>query len=73
MSKCPICNAAVKSRQENPNFPFCTARCKTIDLGKWMSEEYRIPIDDSADDDEDGSASGPSSKMSPEAGDPVRH
>ena len=25
-----------------PNFPFCSARCKAIDLGKWFSEDYRI-------------------------------
>lgn len=44
MAKCPICEAAAKPRAENPSFPFCGARCKTIDLGKWMSEEYRIPV-----------------------------
>lgn len=25
-----------------PNFPFCSSRCKSIDLGKWLNEEYRI-------------------------------
>ncbi len=24
------------------NFPFCSARCKAIDLGKWLNEEYAI-------------------------------
>ena len=24
------------------NFPFCSARCKTVDLGKWLNEEYAI-------------------------------
>ena len=38
---CPICN------RENDYFadplgPFCSARCKLIDLGKWLGEEYRI-------------------------------
>jgi endogenous inhibitor of DNA gyrase (YacG/DUF329 family) len=27
--------------------PFCSARCKSIDLGRWLSESYRIPVDDS--------------------------
>ena len=45
MAKCPICNAAVKPRPENPSVPFCSARCKTIDLGKWLSEEYRVPVE----------------------------
>ncbi len=66
--KCPICDAAVKPRGENPSFPFCNARCKTIDLGKWMSEQYRIPVED-ADEDEDGA--GP--KLDAESGGTVRH
>jgi hypothetical protein len=74
MSKCPICNASVKARQDNPAFPFCTARCKTIDLGKWLNEEYRIPTADSAEDEEDGSASEPQTpKNTPEPEEPVRH
>lgn len=51
MAKCPICDAAVKPRSENKLFPFCSARCKTIDLGKWLNEEYRVPAED-VDDDE---------------------
>lgn len=33
------------------NFPFCSKRCKSIDLGKWLNEEYRIttPIPDDED------------------------
>lgn len=27
----------------NPDFPFCSPRCKLIDLGRWLGEEYRIP------------------------------
>lgn len=46
MANCPICNAESRPRGENPAFPFCSARCKTIDLGKWLSEEYRIPVED---------------------------
>jgi endogenous inhibitor of DNA gyrase (YacG/DUF329 family) len=49
--KCPICNKAVKPRAKNPSFPFCTQRCKTIDLGKWLNEEYRVPTEE-ADEDE---------------------
>jgi endogenous inhibitor of DNA gyrase (YacG/DUF329 family) len=28
-----------------PEFPFCSRRCKTIDLGRWLSEDYRIAAD----------------------------
>ena len=31
--------------------PFCSERCKTLDLGAWASEAYRIPVDESADDE----------------------
>ena len=43
MPKCPICEVPAKPRAENAAFPFCSPRCKAIDLGKWLDEEYRIP------------------------------
>lgn len=39
--KCPICKKKVEW-EGNPFRPFCSERCKMIDLGKWVSEEYRI-------------------------------
>ncbi len=39
--RCPVCRK-VTTWQENPWRPFCSERCKLIDLGKWASEEYRI-------------------------------
>lgn len=38
--RCPICKNAVKAT--DPDFPFCSERCRTIDLGKWASGEYVI-------------------------------
>jgi endogenous inhibitor of DNA gyrase (YacG/DUF329 family) len=38
---CPICKKVVKSG--DPEFPFCSNRCRTIDLGKWASGAYVIP------------------------------
>jgi hypothetical protein len=32
--------------------PFCSERCRLIDLGAWASENYRIPVQDSKDDPE---------------------
>lgn len=40
---CPICKT-VTTWHENPWRPFCSERCKLIDLGKWASEEYRISV-----------------------------
>ncbi|HEV8715828.1 MAG TPA: DNA gyrase inhibitor YacG [Candidatus Binatia bacterium] len=39
--KCPTCRTPV-SWQGNPHRPFCSARCRTIDLGSWADESYRI-------------------------------
>lgn len=38
---CPTCKNTT-TWEENPWRPFCSERCKLIDLGKWASEEYRI-------------------------------
>ena len=39
--KCPICKKQVA--MSDPFMPFCSERCKLIDLGKWADEDYRIP------------------------------
>jgi endogenous inhibitor of DNA gyrase (YacG/DUF329 family) len=39
--KCPICKKEVVRGE--PEFPFCSERCRLIDLGKWASGEYVIP------------------------------
>ncbi len=42
--ECPTCGRRVKymSKTEIPFRPFCSRRCKLIDLHKWLNEEYRI-------------------------------
>ena len=40
--KCPICGAPV-DRKTGPNRPFCSDRCKLIDLGAWATGKYAIP------------------------------
>lgn len=51
MPMCPICGEHAKVRAENKVFPFCSSRCKAVDLGKWLDEEYRIPVDDASPED----------------------
>jgi hypothetical protein len=51
---CPICHTEV-ARQENPYRPFCSERCRTIDLGNWLGERYRIPGAPAGDESEDSS------------------
>lgn len=38
--RCPICRKQVPL--DSPEAPFCSDRCRTIDLGKWASGDYRI-------------------------------
>jgi len=42
--QCPTCGKRVTRRrpQDAPFFPFCSERCRLIDLGKWFDEEHRI-------------------------------
>lgn len=51
---CPTCKKAVA--KSNPDFPFCSERCRTVDLGKWASGAYVVSspvtdIDDEAAED----------------------
>ena len=51
--KCPICKRDLLARDGAPSFgPFCSARCRTIDLGSWLEGQYRIGT--TLDEDEDG-------------------
>jgi endogenous inhibitor of DNA gyrase (YacG/DUF329 family) len=47
---CPICQKKAEGREQNPSWPFCSARCKTIDLAKWLGGDYRIETNERADD-----------------------
>ncbi|RJR16617.1 MAG: DNA gyrase inhibitor YacG [Nitrospiraceae bacterium] len=50
--KCPICRQRTEW-QNNPFRPFCSERCKMIDLGSWASEAYKIEnsLDDETGDE----------------------
>ena len=51
--KCPICGKPT-TWQDNPDRPFCSERCRIIDLARWASEEYSvsIPLRDVSEDTE---------------------
>jgi endogenous inhibitor of DNA gyrase (YacG/DUF329 family) len=40
---CPTCKKLAAYDTNNPFRPFCSQRCKMIDLGDWANENYRIP------------------------------
>jgi endogenous inhibitor of DNA gyrase (YacG/DUF329 family) len=46
---CPRCNAQVAWSSENPYRPFCSERCKLIDLGDWAMEKYRVAVEEDKD------------------------
>ncbi|MCS0497783.1 DNA gyrase inhibitor YacG [Ancylobacter sp. MQZ15Z-1] len=47
-SACPICGKAEAEKYR----PFCSARCADVDLNRWLTGAYAIPVTE--DDDEDG-------------------
>lgn len=47
---CPTCKKPVEWSKRSPFRPFCSERCKLIDLGEWASEGHRIPGDPAFDD-----------------------
>ena len=46
---CPTCKQGVKWTATNTNRPFCSDRCKLIDLGSWAAEDNRIPAETAPD------------------------
>ncbi len=43
--RCPICDRKIEgqSTAEWPEFPFCSRRCRLVDLGRWLDEAYALP------------------------------
>jgi endogenous inhibitor of DNA gyrase (YacG/DUF329 family) len=43
--RCPICGRRfeVAKLEDLPSFPFCSDRCRLIDLGRWIDGAYKIP------------------------------
>lgn len=44
--KCPTCGRSIEWSDQFPFRPFCSERCRTIDLGAWLTEKHVIPGDD---------------------------
>ncbi len=61
--RCPICKKSVKST--DPDFPFCSDRCRLIDLGKWASGDYKIssPVTDTEESIRDRDPEDPDSEF----------
>ena len=51
---CPQCGAAVVWEPASLWRPFCSERCKMIDLGAWATESYRVPVPEDDEKDREG-------------------
>jgi endogenous inhibitor of DNA gyrase (YacG/DUF329 family) len=49
---CPNCRKPAPW-EGNPFRPFCSERCRMIDLGAWVNEEYRVPGEVKVEDEDD--------------------
>jgi endogenous inhibitor of DNA gyrase (YacG/DUF329 family) len=57
-SRCPVCRkiideASQQSSREGGFYPFCSNRCRMLDLGKWFDGAYRIPVEVRPEEAED--------------------
>jgi endogenous inhibitor of DNA gyrase (YacG/DUF329 family) len=50
---CPTCGKSAAWDPANPYRPFCSERCKVIDLGAWAAESYRVPVTEDDENPED--------------------
>ncbi len=48
--RCPVCDDPADPAT-HPAFPFCSSRCRQIDLGRWFNEQYSMPEYRDPDDD----------------------
>src|SRR5690606_38758753 len=45
-AKCPTCGKKFEvTASTEKDFPFCSERCRNVDLGRWLSEEYKVPVE----------------------------
>lgn len=48
---CPLCKKSLVESNDTAHYPFCSDRCKLIDLGAWATGEYAIATDESVSHD----------------------
>jgi endogenous inhibitor of DNA gyrase (YacG/DUF329 family) len=49
--RCPVCHREFE-KSASPALPFCSERCRTIDLGRWLGESYQVPVSPDPEVDE---------------------
>lgn len=51
---CPSCSRPAVYAESNPWRPFCSEFCRSVDLGAWASERFRVPAEPPSQGDDDG-------------------
>jgi uncharacterized protein len=52
MIRCPVCERMFEPA-ESPAMPFCSERCRQIDLGRWLREVYSVPVERNPEEGEE--------------------
>jgi endogenous inhibitor of DNA gyrase (YacG/DUF329 family) len=52
MIRCAICDKSFDPAT-SPAMPFCSERCRQIDLGRWLREVYSVPVQRNPDEDKE--------------------
>ena len=65
--KCPTCRQPT-TLQNNPFRPFCSERCKLLDFGAWVNEEYAVPADEPAPPLDEADGEGGAAAPGPDEG-----
>lgn len=62
--RCPTCDMLAEPGISDKYLPFCSERCRLIDLGRWLNEEHQLPCEVADDEDQKSGSSG-SSQLPP--------
>ncbi len=63
--RCPTCDMQVDVKISTKSLPFCSERCRLIDLGRWLNEEHALPCDTSDEEEESNEAAPSTSRLPP--------
>jgi uncharacterized protein len=69
--RCPTCNKPVRppaAGEPMGAFPFCSDRCRLIDLGRWLDGKYQVPV---VEEDEDSPSPAPADPFAPDGSPPA--
>ena len=58
--RCPTCQRPIQWTDQFPHRPFCSDRCRLIDLGAWLTEQNKIPDGEAGPEDDEARAGEPS-------------